>query len=72
MYVCMYVCMYVVCLHVNAWNSKRPEQGVRSPQMGVTESCELLWECPQTHRILSVELDEFWQIFMTKSPHKLR
>ena len=31
--------------HMHAWHLRRTKEGVGSPRTGVTDSCELLWEC---------------------------
>jgi hypothetical protein len=37
------VCTYVY--HLCSWFSQRPEKGVRSPEIGVRDGCELICGC---------------------------
>ena len=45
MFMCMVICLcvyiYIYIYHVHAWCPWRPEEGIRSPETGVTDHCEL-------------------------------
>lgn len=41
LFIYVHVCVCLFCLHVHAWHPRRLEEGIRFPQTGVIDGCEL-------------------------------